>query len=207
VTALRLGTVQLCRVSRDFSTRATGGISRRLLPLPSLALGKPPIRTFPLDLREGCFNARAGLHRRMLWISKRAAIFSPRPSSTAHRLPNASIVSFSYEVQPCTVWILTSCHVSGWTDRRASSEAALVPSRGDLSGHLLLSPKGERQRHRKVPTVPLARAQQDEWHMSCAALWIFGGKGHFARSRSPCVPGSPKICTTNVLPPLFNTSS
>jgi hypothetical protein len=58
VTALRLGTVQLCRVSHDFSTRATGEISRRLLPLPSLALGKPPIWVFQLGLREGCFNAR-----------------------------------------------------------------------------------------------------------------------------------------------------
>jgi hypothetical protein len=39
-----------------------GEILRRLLPLPSLALGKLPIRAFPLEQHEGCFNARAGLH-------------------------------------------------------------------------------------------------------------------------------------------------
>jgi hypothetical protein len=54
---------------------------------PAWPSGKPPIRTYPLGLREGCFNAHAGLYRGVLWASKRAAICSPGPGPTAHRLP------------------------------------------------------------------------------------------------------------------------
>jgi hypothetical protein len=58
---------------------------RRLLPLPSLVLWKPPIRVFSLGLREGCFNARAGLHRGVLWAYKRATIFFPKPGTSGNR--------------------------------------------------------------------------------------------------------------------------
>jgi hypothetical protein len=54
----RVGAVQLCRVSRIFPRVRPGEISRHLLALTSLTLGKPPIRTFPLGLYEGCFSAR-----------------------------------------------------------------------------------------------------------------------------------------------------
>jgi hypothetical protein len=79
VTALRLGVVQLCRVSRDFSTRATGGDFEATFASAKPALGKPPIRAYPLGLHEGCFNARAGLYRWVLWASKRAGFCSLEP--------------------------------------------------------------------------------------------------------------------------------
>jgi hypothetical protein len=43
-----------------------GEISRSLLSLSSMALGKPSIRTFSLGLRERYVNTRAGLHREVL---------------------------------------------------------------------------------------------------------------------------------------------
>jgi hypothetical protein len=58
------------------------------LPLPSLALGKPPIQVFSLGLCERCFNACAGLHREMSWASKRDCqdliqLHQSRPTSSS----------------------------------------------------------------------------------------------------------------------------
>jgi hypothetical protein len=52
------GAVQLCRVSRDFSTRATGEDFESSFASAQPSPRKPPIQTYPLGLREGCFNAR-----------------------------------------------------------------------------------------------------------------------------------------------------
>jgi hypothetical protein len=85
-----------------------GKILRRLLPLPSLALGKLPIQAYPLGLREGCFNACAGLHRGVLWASKWVAIFSPGPGPTVYRLPIAPYISSLHSNDPRTKPIILS---------------------------------------------------------------------------------------------------
>jgi hypothetical protein len=46
----RVGVVQLCRISRISPRVRLGEISRRLLALTRLALGKPPIWAFPVGL-------------------------------------------------------------------------------------------------------------------------------------------------------------
>jgi hypothetical protein len=75
VTALRLGAVQLCRVSCACDRRYFEATFASAEPGP----GEPPILAYPLGLLEEYFNARAGLYRRMLWASKQAGLYSPEP--------------------------------------------------------------------------------------------------------------------------------
>jgi hypothetical protein len=68
VTALRLEVVQLCRVSCDFSTRATGGDFEATFASAEPSPGETTDSSVSNGLREGCFNARWPVPRGVVGI-------------------------------------------------------------------------------------------------------------------------------------------